>query len=217
VRIRVATAPADWRAIRSLCCRTGNAGAPIDPGRWPLFAELWIGPYQRLVPAWTYVADADGAVVGYLTGCPDTPAFRRGRRLRVTLPIVLGILGGRYAWTVDARRTLELALGWRRGVEARLTHGLTPDPMAAYPAHLHMNVEAASRSQGIGAALIARFARDLEAAGSEGIHLFCGPGPRPFYARQGFADLAALEVAPGRWVYMLGRRLGGAGPARPAG
>ena len=30
--------------------------------------------------------------------------------------------------------------------------------------------------------------------------------PRPFYARNGFTDLAALEVSPGRWVYTLGRR-----------
>ena len=50
VLVRVAKSPADWQAVRSLCCRTGNGGDPIDPARWPLFAELWIGPYQRLLP-----------------------------------------------------------------------------------------------------------------------------------------------------------------------
>jgi len=77
VLVRAAKSPADWQAVRSLCCRTGNGGDPIDPTRWPLFAELWIGPYQRLVPEWTYVAEMDGRMVGYLTGCPDTAAFRR--------------------------------------------------------------------------------------------------------------------------------------------
>jgi predicted N-acetyltransferase YhbS len=76
-------------------------------------------------------------------------------------------------------------------------------------------VEAEYRRHGIGAALIERYVDDLTAAGVAGVHLLCGPGPRPFYARNGFTDLAAVELGPGRWVYTLGRRLGR--EARPAG
>jgi predicted N-acetyltransferase YhbS len=72
-----------------------------------------------------------------------------------------------------------------------------------------MNLEAAHRRRGIGAALIERYARDLRAAGVPGIHLFCGAAPRAFYARHGFVDLAALEIRPGFWIYTLGRRLDG--------
>jgi GNAT superfamily N-acetyltransferase len=205
---RAATAD-DWRAIRSLCCRTGNGGEPIDPARWSLFAELWIGPYQRLAPEWTYVAEAEGQVVGYLTGCADTGAFRRARRLRVTLPLLIAIAARRYPWNVDARRAVSRALRLRRGVESRLTAAGPPGDTRAYPAHLHMNVEALHRQRGIGAALIERYARDLGAARVPGVHLFCGEAPRRFYARQGFTDLAACEVSPGRWVYLLGRKLGG--------
>ena len=205
--VRVARTPADWQAVRSLCCRTGDGGDPIDPARWPLFAELWVGPYQRLVPEWTYVADAGGRVVGYLTGCPDTAAFRRVRRFRVTLPLLGAIACGRYAWNPDARRTVSLALRLRSDVESRLTTGQPGGFTRTYPAHLHMNVEAEYRRRQIGAALIDRYVRDLMAAGVPGIHLLCGAGPRAFYARNGFADLAALEVSPGRWVYTLGRRL----------
>jgi predicted N-acetyltransferase YhbS len=71
-----------------------------------------------------------------------------------------------------------------------------------------MNVEAEYRRRRIGAALIERYARDLVAAGVPGVHLYCGAAPRPFYARNAFADVAALEVSPGRWIYTLGRRLG---------
>jgi GNAT superfamily N-acetyltransferase len=205
--VRVARTPADWEAIRSLCCRTGDAGDPIDPARWPLFADLWIGPYQRLVPEWTYVAEVDGRVIGYLTGCPDTVAFRRARRFRVTLPLLCRIAAGRYAWNSDARRMVRLALRLHRGVESRLAPGLSAGLTETHPAHLHMNVEAECRQRGIGAGLIERYARDLSAAGVAGIHLFCGARPRPFYLRQGFTELAALEVSPGRWVYALGRRL----------
>jgi GNAT superfamily N-acetyltransferase len=208
-RVRKATTAGDWEAVRSLCCRTGNGGDPIEPARWPLFAELWIGPYQRLVPAWTYVAEVDGQVVGYLTGCPDTAAFRRARRLRVTLPLLIGIALRRYPWNTDARRVVTLALRLRRGAESRLTATRPRDDARAYPAHLHMNVEAGYRGHGIGAALMDRYTGDLAAAGVPGVHLFCGDAPRRFYARQGFTELAAGEISPGRWVYHLGRRLGG--------
>jgi GNAT superfamily N-acetyltransferase len=214
-RIRVAASPADWAAVRSLCCRTGNAGEPIEPARWPLFGALWIGPYQRLVPEWTYVADADGHVVGYLTGCPDTAAFRRARRYRVTLPLLAAIACRRYPWNADARRAVRLALHLDRGLESRLAPAQPADLARTHPAHLHMNVEAEYRRHGIGAALIERYVEDLTAAGVAGVHLLCGPGPRPFYARNGFTDLAAVELGPGRWVYTLGRRLGR--EARPAG
>ena len=76
-----------------------------------------------------------------------------------------------------------------------------------YPAHLHMNVDAEYRRRGIGAVLIERYARELGAARVPGVHLFCGAEPRPFYARNGFTELAALELRGGRWVYVMGRRL----------
>lgn len=209
--VRVAKTDADWAAIRSLCCRSGNAGEPIDRERWPLFGELWIGPYQRLVPNWTYVADVDGRVVGYLTGCPDTAALRRGRRLGVTLPLLVAIACRRYAWTADARRTVALALRLRRGTESRIEARLPADLSRTHPAHLHMNVDAEYRSHGIGTALIQRYARDLAASGVPGVHLFCGQGPRTFYERNGFTEMAAVEMSPGRWVYTLGRRLAPAG------
>lgn len=206
--IRVAGSAADWAAIRSLCCRTGNRGEPIDPSRWPLFAELWIGPYQRIVPRWTFVAEVEGRVAGYLTGCPDTAEFRRARRLRATLPVLIGIALHRYPWNAEARRTVALALHLRRGTEARLGPGLPPGLPRTHPAHLHMNVEAEFRRHGIGAQLIQRFVSELRAAGVPGVHLFCGAGPRAFYLRNGFTELAAGEAFPGRWVYTLGRRLG---------
>jgi GNAT superfamily N-acetyltransferase len=207
--VRSAASAADWAAVRELCCRTGDAGDPIEPSRWPLFAELWIGPYQRIAPAWTYVAERDGRIVGYLTGCPDTAAFRRTRRRRTMLPLLVRIACGRYPWNADARRFVRLVLRLDRGPEHRL-RGTLGVPLAhAYPAHLHMNVDAAHRRQGVGGALIERYAADLRAAGVPGIHLFCGSHARPFYLRHGFRDVGALEVRPERWVHALGRRLAG--------
>ena len=103
---------------------------------------------------------------------------------------------------------MRLVLRLHRGVESRLASRLPARLTETYPAHLHMNVEAECRRRGIGVALIERYAGDLDTAGVPGIHLFCGAAPRPFYARSGFTELAAVEVSPGRWVYALGRRLG---------
>lgn len=209
----VRAASVDWSAIRDLCCRTGNAGDPIDASRWPFFAEVWIGPYQRLAPEWTYVADGGDRVVGYLTGCPDTRAFRR-RRVAFALPLLVRLVLGRYAWNADTRRVVRRALGLERGPEDALRARGPRGFEASFPAHLHMNVDAGFRNRGVGAALLARFVEDLERRGVPGLHLFCGTAPKAFYVRHGFEELAALEFRPGAWVHLLGRRLAQGAPLR---
>lgn len=92
--IRRARTPEDWRAIHELCGRTGAGGECIERSRWPFFGELWVGPYRRLAPDWAYVAEQAGAIVGYLTGCRDTPAFRRALGLAVTLPLLVRVAEG---------------------------------------------------------------------------------------------------------------------------
>lgn len=205
--VRTARTPGDWPAIRALCCRTGAGGDPIEADRWPFFAERWVGPYQRLLPSWTYVGDAGGEVVGYLTGCPHTAAFRRRRAVLHTLPLLLGVLAGRYGQSRDARRFVRRVLARERDAEEALRR--RPGNLEAeYPAHLHVNVDAHARGRGLGRALVERFVSDLSPRGVRGIHLYCGTGAVGFYARCGFEELEALEVRPGVRVHALGRRLG---------
>jgi GNAT superfamily N-acetyltransferase len=198
----------DWPAIRRLCCQTGNGGDAIEPERWPFFAEVWIGAYQRLAPAWVYVAEEAGGLVGYLTGCPDTAAFERARAFRITLPLLARVAAGRYGWTADTRRFVRRALGLARAAEERFPADLLAALAARYPAHLHMNVAAGSRGRGLGAALVERYLSALRETGAPGVHLFCGAGPLAFYRRQGFQELAGLELLDGFRLYALGRRLG---------
>jgi hypothetical protein len=205
--VRVARDPGDWHAVRTLCCLTGAAGEPIAAERWPFFAEVWIRPYQRLRPGWTYVAEQGGRVVGYLTGCPDTRRFQRERRWRVTLPLLAAVLRGRYATTADTRRFVRRALGLAPAAEARFPVRLRARLAREYPAHLHVNVAAGARGAGVGRALLDAYLDDLRARAVPGVHLFCGPGPLGFYAGAGFRDLAALEPASGTRVHLLGRRL----------
>jgi GNAT superfamily N-acetyltransferase len=61
-----------------------------------------------------------------------------------------------------------------------------------FPAHLHVNVAAGFRSQGIGRRLIERFAEDAKAAGAPGVHVVTSAGAAnvAFYRRNGFAEVA---------------------------
>ena len=77
-----------------------------------------------------------------------------------------------------------------------------------FPAHLHINLDAGFRSQGIGAALIEAFAARAKRAGAAGIHAVTGKGLRNvgFYVRCGFTERAAA-VWNGREIVFLGREL----------
>ncbi len=77
-----------------------------------------------------------------------------------------------------------------------------------FPAHLHINLDAGFRSQGIGAALIEAFAARAKRAGAAGMHAVTGKGQRNvgFYVRCGFSERAAA-IWNGREIVFLGREL----------
>jgi GNAT superfamily N-acetyltransferase len=201
---------AAWAAVRELCCRTGNDGDPIAPERWELFSRIWIEPYEKILPEWTYVGESGGSIVGYLTGCPDSKAFHRLRRWRVTVPLLVAIAGGHYRHTPGARQFIKQALGLRKSVERRFTPALRRTIAHDYPAHLHINIDAAYRHRGIGRCLIESYFADLRRREVSGVHLFCGAGPVEFYRRLGFQKLESAEVN-GVLTFALGAHLSGVG------
>ena len=92
------------------------------------------------------------------------------------------------------------AIGYFRSDFAALT--------ARFPAHLHINLDAAHRSRGIGAQLIAVFADHARRVGAPGMHVVTGKGMRNvgFYSRLGFTERAAADWN-GRTILFLGREL----------
>jgi GNAT superfamily N-acetyltransferase len=183
-----------WAAVRDLCCRTGDDGAPIAPERWALFARIWIEPYQKLLPDWSYVAETPKGLAGYLTGCPDSRKFSHAKRWRATLPLLVAILVGRYRHTPGTKEFVNQALGLRRSVEDRFNGLVRESIERSYPAHLHINVDADYRRAGVGRRLIETYLSDLRSIGVRGIHLFCGAGPVEFYLRLGFKVLDRVEA-----------------------
>jgi GNAT superfamily N-acetyltransferase len=73
-----------------------------------------------------------------------------------------------------------------------------------FPAHLHINLAAAFRNRGWGAALIEAFAEAASRAGAPGMHVVTGRGMRNvrFYERCGFRELGAAERNGGASVFL---------------
>jgi len=197
---------AAWQAIRAICCRTGDNGNPIARERWDFFARLWIDPYEKIVPEWTYTAMSGGAVVGYLTGCPNTSQFTRSRFWRADLPLLVRIACGRHCGAADAPAFIRRALRLAQPVEARFSEALRRRLSRSYPAHLHVNVEAAFRRAGLGRRLIENYLADLRRSRIGGVHLFCGAAPLEFYRRLDFEVLESLRLRDGE-VFAMGQSL----------
>jgi GNAT superfamily N-acetyltransferase len=161
---------ADWAEIARVCGDTGLAGSPVDENERAAFADHWIKPYRELRPNWTWIAVCDKAVIGYLTGCPDTLAFEKERR-RVFDP------------APDSRDFFPEAVRLKLWTE--------------HPAHLMMNVLADYRGLGAGTKLLHAFFAELRRAAVPSAHLICGPNSVFFFERMAFRVEASVSPAPG--------------------
>ncbi|HET6389993.1 GNAT family N-acetyltransferase [Hyphomicrobium sp.] len=72
-----------------------------------------------------------------------------------------------------------------------------------FPAHLHMNVAAQFRDNGIGRRLVERFATDAKAHGAAGVHVVTSAGAQNvrFYNQNGFEEAARTGPA-GELVFL---------------
>jgi hypothetical protein len=227
IQVRNVGSPADWEAIREICCETGNNGESIDAKRRPFFAELWVAPYEERCPRWTYVAEADPEnaanssprIAGYLTGCADTRDFQRRQFLGFTVPRLIEILFGRYEWNHDLKRFLRQSFALEKTPNGSFPKVFLKQLLTEYPAHLHINLLKPYRSSGVGAKLMEQFFADLRDGGVSGVHVFCGDGPLKFYLKSGFEKLHSIDFrlrgrggSPDRVfaVHCLGRKLSSA-------
>ncbi|KAF9506556.1 hypothetical protein BS47DRAFT_1352633 [Hydnum rufescens UP504] len=171
--IREGTAE-DAPAVSKICLSTGNAG------KSPL-AE----PYFRLSSTFAYVLQVDVGkggperILGYICGAVDTRKYEEeaGEKwwpgLRDKYPV-----GGK-----GTERDIEVCRAFARPT-------LTPDAVvAAYPAHMHVNLLPEAQRKGWGRRLIDKAAEHIRRFGGRGVHLMIDPNndeARQFYKRIGF-------------------------------
>ena len=186
--------PHDLPALYNICLTTAVSGADAsalhsDP---ELVGHLYAAPYGVLEPELAIVAEDELGVAGYIVGTFDTDGFAT-RQERDWWPM----LRQRYA-----APSTRLTDADRERIAAIQSPGHAPaDIVAAYPAHIHMNLRPRLRGQRVGSALLDLWVGKARAAGLPGIHLganVSNSGGVAFWQRSGFEPLQTI----GRTVWM---------------
>lgn len=179
----------DREAVRQICCNTADAGEPMEsffPDR-EVLADLVTRYYTDCEPQSTWIAERDGEVVGYLTGCLDTRRFLRAMAWKLVPLAFFKALARGTLWHPQVVKLLGANLGrWLKG-------GFRRDvSLWSYPAHLHINLRKGSRGQQIGRQLMESFFGRVKEAGLNGVHVSVSSeneGGRRFFESIGFTPL----------------------------
>ncbi len=195
----------DWTAIREICCLTGKSGNPIESNRFEIFSEIWIGPYQKLLPEWTFVLENEDQIIGYITGCPNTLQFNRKKLLRHTIPMFFNICVDQLYKNSDIKRLLKQTIRLQNTPENSFSEETKGKLLKEFPAHLHINLLKEARGKGWGDLLIKALIEELKTKQINGIHLYCGNGPVSFYQKNNFKILEQIKFNQTAEVYCMVR------------
>lgn len=191
--------PSDRAHLADICVRTAHEGGDSS-GLYPdpeLMPSIFAYPYVELEPEFAFVLD-DGAgrAVGYVLGAADTEGF--ARRFRAEwLPGVAERFPAPVGEPVTPAEEMAVLL--------HTPERMVRDELAAFPAHLHIDLLPPWQGRGYGRALIRMLLAELGAAGVPAVHLCmarANTAARAFYDRLGFALLEVADPGP---VWYLGR------------
>jgi len=173
--------PSDLYALYQICLKTADSGQDAtalyrDP---ELMGHLYTAPYAVAEPDLCFVLTTDGAPCGYVLGTRDSAAFANWCErewfwmLRTRYP-----LPAPEEDSPDARAIRHIYAG----------HAAEPE-LAAYPAHLHIDLLPVAQGKGWGRKMIETFTSRLASLGAPAVHLGVGKrntGAIQFYERVGF-------------------------------
>jgi ribosomal protein S18 acetylase RimI-like enzyme len=197
--------PADRAALYDVCVRTAHEGGDsrhIYPDL-DLMPSIFAAPYVHLEPDLAFVLDNGERAVGYIVGTSDTAAFVNDYRTGW-----LPALEARYPTPLGPARTPTDAMIALMHDPERM---LLPE-LAAYPAHLHIDLLPAYQRRGHGRTLMYTFLDALRHKGVPAVHLgmvSSNTSARAFYDRLDFHEIRVLD--PGSSTY-LGRATSGPRP-----
>ncbi|MEV5607433.1 GNAT family N-acetyltransferase [Streptomyces sp. NPDC052225] len=189
----------DRAALADICVKTaldGQDSSAVHPDL-ELMPTIFAYPYVELEPDFAFVLDdGHGAAVGYVLGAADTATFA-ARFRGEWIPRV----SARYpAPTREARTPSEEMIGLLHDPER-----MVRDELAAFPAHLHIDLLPPWQGQGYGRALMDTLLDALHQKGVPAVHLCmvrANTPARAFYDRLGFEQLDVPDPGP---VWYLGR------------
>jgi ribosomal protein S18 acetylase RimI-like enzyme len=159
--------PEDRDIIYRIAADTAFFGEPVEAllEDRRLFCDAFYRYYVDYEPEHIWVECADAQVVGFLAGCLDTKARNRILALRLLPWTVSRALRGKYRFG-SRTRLYALELAWE------VFSGKVPRAdLRTFPAHLHVNIAAEWRGQGLGRSLLTAYMGFLRRAGLPGVHL----------------------------------------------
>jgi ribosomal protein S18 acetylase RimI-like enzyme len=192
---------ADLAALYRVCLKTGDHGQDAeafyasDPDA---LGRIYVGPYVTLEPDLSFALEDGDGVCGYVLAARDSRAFYR-----------------RYdtEWRPGLCRQFRAPTGdpgaWTRLEEAYHAYHhpdyFCPEPYAAYPSHLHIDLLPRVQGRGCGRRMIEHVTKALIERGSPGVHLGVSvrnAGAQAFYQRLGFSELARVGTAADGCIYL---------------
>lgn len=159
--------PEDRAEVLRIGADTAFFGQPVERFMEDrrIFSDFFYSYYTDVESAYLWIAEVDGRVVGFLTGCVDSDG-RTGRYIRRVLPGLLKkLLRGGYR---IGPRTWNFA---GRVFDANLRDKAGPLDLKDYPAHLHINLDASARGRGLGRGLMDAYLGQLRRLEVPGVHL----------------------------------------------
>lgn len=178
--------PRDRRGVRQIACDTADRGNPVESifQDRELITDLLTRYYTDYERESLWIADYNGQVVGYLTGCLNSNRYLRFMNFYI-IPrtIIKAILRG-MLWKAELYRFIIAGfITWRLGGFKRYIS------FNKYPAHLHVNINKDFRGQHIGDFLVEKFIEQAKSKGIKGIHFGVREDNAParnFFERMGF-------------------------------
>jgi GNAT superfamily N-acetyltransferase len=200
------TTGSDLDAVYAICLQSADQGHDAthlydDP---KMIGHIYAAPYLTFGADTSLVAVDGDTVVGYLVGTTDTIAYEQQLER---------------GWWPDLRKRysdpdLSLQEQWTADqVRAHFFHHPVKTPSVltdSYPAHLHMNLLAQVRGQGIGPRLLATWLEMNGSSGLAGVHVGTSaknPGSFKFWSKCGFSPLNERFGLPSEKTVWLGLSL----------
>jgi ribosomal protein S18 acetylase RimI-like enzyme len=193
--------PEDVPDAYHVCLKTGDYGGDGEPFYQDdpdALGRVFVGPYLAFEPELSLILEDAGGVCGYALGAFDSRVFysryeaewRPGLCARHPAP-----QGDPTCWT-----RAQHVHNWYHHPDY-----FCPEPYAAYPSHLHIDLLDRAQGRGYGRRMLEQVMSILRRRGSPGAHLGVSMANTPafgFYQRLGFLELVRVGTGKDGCIYM---------------
>jgi len=157
----------DRAGLFKIAADTAFFGKPIEKYMEDrrIFLDAFYAYYTDYEPEHCWVATANEAIVGFITGCVDTQKKDRIVSKKINPVILFRLFTGYYHAGPKARKYI-----WRM-LKSKRKHLFPAVDFGLYPAHLHINVAEEWRGYGIGIRLMKVYLDQLTYLNIPGVHL----------------------------------------------